>query len=816
MSIEIPPLLQDLFQEAKKLQKGWYNFKVSEVPSGQKLLKLSAEERWPYLKTCFLLEVSSGHREIWGYPEKCRQSLVRKTFAIPVSEAQDLLEKMESFLPAAHYLASHFLAALNFLEKTTDLQHPALHPVLHKLQGHFAEHPYADGQKVSQTLTRLLARPDELVLDMDVWGTWASHDLQNMPEPQAWKALLHALSFEGQQPDTTWFSKAQKTIQDFGTDRFIHQSITWLGLLKKQSPQQPTEQTSASLKLMGNNQTTLRKLLFAVRTLEHPSLMGALAEAAIQCFKKIPGVGPRSPMLGLLAMRTLSCGRPLKVAPHLERIRQTIKQPSYLQELEQLFKDVATRAGLTVEQLADFTVPTFGLQAGQKTFDFDTHHAVLSVQHFEGRLEWFTREGKPIKSVPAAVKNQHKLALQDIKAELEDLNRFLSVYRNRIEGFYLEQWKQKQPEFEQHQLHHPLLEHICQKLIWQVGEQAVFWWQGHWVNASNKAVEVDPAVPITLWHPALDTLEHVQAWRNFMLEHSITQPFKQAHREVYLLTAAEERTHSYSNRFAAHILKQHQFHALCGQRGWKNTLRLMVDDAYTAPHRLLSQWNLRAEFWVEGIGNNDETDTTPSGSYLYLNTDQVRFYRLEDPHNYAHASGGGYAQYWRNRQSAEPVPLQDIPPLVFSEIMRDVDLFVGVCSVGNDPNWTDGGAHAHHQNYWQNYSFGELNATAETRKDLLSRLIPRLKIRDQASIDGRFLKVVGQRKTYKIHLGSGNILMEPNDQYLCIVPDSSMGSASKGVFLPFEGDRTLAIILSKAFLLAEDHKITDPTITRQL
>jgi ABC-type arginine transport system ATPase subunit len=34
--------------------------------------------------------------------------------------------------------------------------------------------------------------------------------------------------------------------------------------------------------------------------------------------------------------------------------------------------------------------------------------------------------------------------------------------------------------------------------------------------------------------------------------------------------------------------------------------------------------------------------------------------------------------------------------------------------------------------------------------------------------------------------------------------------------VPFEGDTTLAIILSKVLLLAEDTAITDPTITRQL
>jgi hypothetical protein len=36
------------------------------------------------------------------------------------------------------------------------------------------------------------------------------------------------------------------------------------------------------------------------------------------------------------------------------------------------------------------------------------------------------------------------------------------------------------------------------------------------------------------------------------------------------------------------------------------------------------------------------------------------------------------------------------------------------------------------------------------------------------------------------------------------------------VYLPFEGDQTLAIILSKAFLLAADKAIKDLTITRQI
>ncbi|HMC87966.1 MAG TPA: hypothetical protein VKI17_00395, partial [Gemmataceae bacterium] len=74
----------------------------------------------------------------------------------------------------------------------------------------------------------------------------------------------------------------------------------------------------------------------------------------------------------------------------------------------------------------------------------------------------------------------------------------------------------------------------------------------------------------------------------------------------------------------------------------------------------------------------------------------------------------------------------------------------------------------------------------------------------------------GDLRTYKIHLGSGNILMAPNDEYLCIVPRQAASTGRNRVFLPFEGDSMLSIILSKAFLLAGDAKIKDVSIARQI
>src|SRR5205814_6229563 len=136
--------------------------------------------------------------------------------------------------------------------------------------------------------------------------------------------------------------------------------------------------------------------------------------------------------------------------------------------------------------------------------------------------------------------------------------------------------------------------------------------------------------------------------------------------------------------------------------------------------------DFRAEFWV--TGSADDAHTAGGGIHLHVISDQIRFHRAGE---------------------REPLPLEQIPPLVFSEIMRDVDLFVGVASVGNDPTWQDGGPQGRFQTYWQSYSFGDLNESAKTRKAVLETLIPRLKIANHCSLTDKFLRVQAALLTYK-------------------------------------------------------------------
>jgi len=411
-------------------------------------------------------------------------------------------------------------------------------------------------------------------------------------------------------------------------------------------------------------------------------------------------------------------------------------------------------------------------------------------------------DGKRQSSVPQAVKEQHAEELKELNQAVKDIRKMLPAQAARIENLYLEQKRWPLPTWRERYLDHPLAGTLARRLIWKFtnGDRVAsgVWLDGEIAGADGQTLDwLNDGTEVELWHPLYEPTADIMRWRELLAEHQVQQPFKQAHREIYLLTDAENTTRVYSNRFAAHIIKQHQFHALCNARGWKNKLRLMVDELFPPATREMPAWNLRSEFWIDGIGDDYGTDTTEAGTFLYLSTDQVRFHENDHP---------------------EPLDLSLVPPLVFSEIMRDVDLFVGVASVANDPTWFDGGPDARYEGYWSSYSFGDLSETAKTRKQVLERLISRLKIADRCRLNDRFLVVRGDVRTYKIHLGSGNILMEPNDQYLCIVPGRSQvsGGPVDKVFLPFEGDNTLSIILSKAFLLAADWKITDPTILRQI
>jgi hypothetical protein len=688
-----------------------------------------------------------------------------------------------------------------------------------------------DCRKIAERLKTLLTGGPTINLEAgEAWSDVALADLRKMKAAasKSWNALLIHCQTGGRGKYTErWGKEARSLVNAVGVDSFKEHMLRWFPLVDKPRtmPLKPRADSARHYwldythLLLEPHVELLRGLVWCCGFREDAELARALARLELSAYRKLPGTGPRLVSLGNACVTALGMMPGLPPIGQLAILKTKVKSGAAQKEIEKAFTASAARAGLPRDEIEELAVPSYGLEGvGLRRETFDDYQVEVLVNGTTASLQWL-KDGKPLKSVPAAVKKNHAEEFKELQASVKDINGMLPAQRERLDTLFLGQKSWPLAIWKERYLDHPLIGAVARRLIWSFADKkrtvAGIWHDGRLVDANDKPLNVNDKTVVSLWHPIDQAMDDILAWRDWLERREVVQPFKQAHREVYLLTDAERRTRTYSNRFAAHILRQHQFNALCAARGWKNKLRLMVDDTYPPAYRPLPAWNLRAEYWIEGAGTEYGRDTNETGTYLYLSTDQVRFYPIDAAQLHAHAGGGGYSETWRDRAADEPLPLETVPPLVFSEIMRDVDLFVGVASVGNDPNWADGGPAGQYRDYWQSYSFGELSATAQTRKALLERLLPRLKIADRCTLAERFLIVRGSLRTYKIHLGSGNILMEPNDQYLCIVPKQTIAGDER-VFLPFEGDGTLSIVLSKAFLLADDGKITDATITSQL
>ena len=659
----------------------------------------------------------------------------------------------------------------------------------------------------------------------EAWSDAAISEISSFDEATKsnWVSLINECQkANGSAPNAKWKKSANDLLEKIGFDQFKSHVLKWFPLIDKTRTAQIASWSEWSpnpnLILNDANADILKGLVWICGLREDKEIARALMNLAISAYKKVPMIGPRCVRVGNACVWALGQMNLIGVG-QLAVLKLKVKFRTAQKGIEKVLSETAKKVGLPAEELEEIFVPNYGLaEVGFLRENFGDFAAELIVTGTNSaEIRWFNADGKQQKSVPAFVKTNHAEELKELNNSVKDIKKMLPAQRDRIENLYLEEKTWDYKLWRERYLEHFLIGTIARRLIWRfdVAITAV-WFDGKLVDVDGNELTLFDDSQVQLWHPLHSSTAEVLRWREFLETREIRQPFKQAHREIYVLTDAERRTDIYSNRFAAHIIKQHQFNALCGQRNWKNQLRIMADADFHAPMRTIEKHDLRAEFWVEAIGDDYGVDSNETGTYFYLATDQVRFYPADAPLNYGHGYGGGYHNGWNQTQNVEPLALSKIPPLVFSEIMRDVDMFVGVCSIANDPNWADNGRERHND-YWHSYSFGDLSATSKTRKDIIERLIPRLKIAEQCTFEDKFLLVKGEIRTYKIHLGSGNILMMPNDEYLCIVPSGNTETFGKSkVFLPFEGDRILSIVLSKAFMLAEDTKITDPTITRQI
>lgn len=611
--------------------------------------------------------------------------------------------------------------------------------------------------------------------------------IQSLQQQQAgfWYELIrHCLDNNMPKPSKRWTTKTTALVNDIGESVFRETLLTLFPLVKEKSY---LKKNNEYFKIKDNHSRLLKGLLWSASRYNDQETCRELRNVATHMYKKVPGVGMRNAKVANAALYSLSQIEGIVGLKEITILRAVTKYNPALKNINRIFAQAAQAKKMTVEELEALAMPDYGLtDIGYYTQKVGEYTAILRLLAVgKGQLTWQKGE-KLQKSIPAVLKREAMEEIKALKLLLKDLNLATRAHSQRLEQSYL---KKKATHTLGHWrdniITHPLLGFLARRLIWRVQNKKtisdIIYTDKGFVNAKNKPFTLPKEATVCLWHPIMSNADDVLAWREWLMQHEITQPFKQAHREIYPLTDAERKTVDHSLRYANHILKHGQFNALCTQRGWKQTLGGYWDGGYeNEAYKYIESHKITVEFEAEGTDQYGEGNAT----YQCVGTSAVVF-----------------------TKNHKRLKLEKIEPLLFSEVMRDVDLFVGVSSIGNDPQW-----HDRTNTYWEDSSFGKLSASAKTRYEVLQMLLPKLKIASQLTLKGRFLLVEGKLCHYKIHLGSSNILMQPNDRYLCIVS----ARANNSVMLPFEGDNTLSLILSKAFMLANDSKIRDKTILSQI
>ncbi|HTA73290.1 MAG TPA: DUF4132 domain-containing protein, partial [Gemmatimonadaceae bacterium] len=485
---------------------------------------------------------------------------------------------------------------------------------LRRLQSSYVTRSAAkDMRKLAVALDDLLSGDRRAALDAT--EPWVAV-VEPMLERDPWKALgRHLADASSTKLSAKWKREAERYIAAVGEDEVRARAVEWVRAA-----------SDGGQPVVGpRNGDFLRGLLWCIARRGDAESARLIGDVALAVSRKIRNIGMRSPKVLNACIALLGELADSEALAQLTRLRTKVKGQMPQALIGRTMEAAARGQGMSLADLEEVVVPTFGLDASGCWHQvLGEHVATVRVAGSDRvDLTWRTADGRAQKSVPAAVRTEHADALAALKRTVRDITAMLAVQRERIEQLLLTERVLPYAAWRERYLDHPLVGQFARRLIWHFDDgtsAAVGAWDSERVvDARDRPLDwLGPATRVRLWHPIGFDIDTITSWRRWLERHEVVQPFKQAHREIYLITDAELVSGTYSNRFAAHIVRQHQFAALCKARGWRYRLQGSFDGANT-PTLELPARNLRAEFWVEPCEDRGEPIAP------YASTDQVRF-----------------------------------------------------------------------------------------------------------------------------------------------------------------------------------------------
>ena len=368
----------------------------------------------------------------------------------------------------------------------------------------------------------------------------------------------------------------------------------------------------------------------------------------------------------------------------------------------------------------------------------------------------YEKAGKELKSLPTKLKKDKYIeAIKEVHKNLKEQYR-----RSRK---MLEEAMEDGTEFYGYEIENlmtnPVIAPILKSLVFKMGNDLGYYVDKKLKSAKKKSVAIKDNSLLKIAH-CFDLFESGE-WATYqkdIFDRELKQPFKQVFRELYVKTV-DEKGRDKSLRYAGHQVQPSKTVALLKTRRW-------IIDGQEGLEKVYYKENIIAKIFALADWFSPADIEAPT-------LEEVQFF---------------------DRKTFKPILIDEVPDLIFTEVMRDIDLVVSVAHVGDvDPEAS--------------------HSTIEMRKAIVEFNCKLFKLKNVTFTENHTL-IKGERAEYSIHLGSG-LIHQKAGSAINVLPVHSQHRGR--VFLPFiDDDPKTAEIMAKVLLFAQDDKIKDVFILEQI
>jgi len=376
---------------------------------------------------------------------------------------------------------------------------------------------------------------------------------------------------------------------------------------------------------------------------------GKLAEYAVQALALL---GSDSALLAVDAMA----------------IRYRSKMKNVGRAAAEAFVEAARAQGVTPEELGDRVVPWLGFEPGKpRIIEAGKSRIEVSIG-LDLKLAFKDLEkNKPIKSLP---KTAPKELLQEFKDLSANLREIVKSQLLRLESLLVRQRRWPAEAWRQLFLQHPLLLPFAARLVWghyDTGGKRLGTFRAledrTLTTNEDEPFDLPAAGLVGMVHPLELSEAERQAWQNHLADYEIEPPFSQLQRKVVHCTEEQAGQSMYRDLRGTSI-NAITFKGRAERLGW---YRGSVCDGggITSYHKTFPASGADVFLGVEGLYmgiDMNESITLGDVCFVKHGTVKVGSYTYDEP---------------GNDNDPRLIALGQVPPIVFSEVMGDVQSIAG-------------------------------------------------------------------------------------------------------------------------------------------